>query len=878
MVTQQELRQRGRAEQVRARVESERIRQQEELIKKQELERQKEIEKARKSQDFIEYKGGRYSREDYEKAMRAIERKSSGKRIAFGSNEGVAKRLYIKLAKEPEIAKALEKGMLLRGQMREAEIEGGIPIQVAISKKLGKEIFIPIESKKLEPEISQVKEKITPSEFVEKFGTQMTTRQKELVSALEGKPISTQPIIKEIPTGEYVKDAPVTKLEVYDPVTKKTRKVTKEEERYFEEQQAILRVGEGRDTFVSKFGRRLEEGEVTRFLFKPEKFGERVEEIISPEVKGFFAPEFEKEMVTIVNPVLASAVPATKAPKFFKVPLRKVREPQFIEIQRPLIMDGKQKTISFFKIKAEVKPPTLVEPVMIDQPAFIRPAKVEVTKPLRPIVGEEPFVTLTTRGGKGGRLEVISGVSERVSSLKELKSLPKRQQFLWKRLAEQVTGRPVKLENVPKVLKKEALKGRGVIEQFRLGKVDISKRVKRLELLEPRFLGRRIKRAEVVSQFERVKKGKELDIFKGQLTFKDVTKPLARAIGDTPLMKGKIIRIKEPIVIGEGLGVKTLRPSLPKVKRTPFARTFQEQVKPTVILPVPKQPTPKPISLKPVDVMKKNGKLGLLSGVSARVSPRPDSSIVSDFARGFEVGGITGKITAEETRKLVGEKEVELLKEEQLRKLATQQKQLFKELEVEQVKSLQLPTQKLVQEPILKQKPLQILGVKQRLETIQKQKPLLVKPFLVGAKIKRPVRPTRPKPTPPPILSPPLSSLAQRLAKKVEKEPEAFEIFARKAGKDIKVGKAKTEQEAFKLLKEKLKGTLRASGFVKKGGKKVRPPILLNGEFRKSKEDPLRVVQKKTKRLGTFGETKEIQFFRKGKKPRKKGKGNVFRR
>lgn len=99
---------------------------------------------------------------------------------------------------------------------------------------------------------------------------------------------------------------------------------------------------------------------------------------------------------------------------------------------------------------------------------------------------------------------------------------------------------------------------------------------------------------------------------------------------------------------------------------------------------------------------------------------------------------------------------------------------------------------------------------------------------------------------------------------------EAFKVFARKKGVDIEVGEARTEEEAFELLGKKLKGTLRASGFVTRAGQKVKPTEF-GSEFRKSKLDPFRVVQKKTKRLSARPETREIQFFRKKRKAKGKG-------
>ena len=78
------------------------------------------------------------------------------------------------------------------------------------------------------------------------------------------------------------------------------------------------------------------------------------------------------------------------------------------------------------------------------------------------------------------------------------------------------------------------------------------------------------------------------------------------------------------------------------------------------------------------------------------------------------------------------------------------------------------------------------------------------------------------------------------------------------------------------LLKKDLRSTLRASGFLKKSGKKIRTSRLLTfsgAEFRTSKKDPFTIVEKKERRLrkGTTG--KGIQYFRKTKK----SKGGLFK-
>jgi len=119
----------------------------------------------------------------------------------------------------------------------------------------------------------------------------------------------------------------------------------------------------------------------------------------------------------------------------------------------------------------------------------------------------------------------------------------------------------------------------------------------------------------------------------------------------------------------------------------------------------------------------------------------------------------------------------------------------------------------------------------------------------------------KPPITPPPTIKESFSPSSKSSAK--ERLQGLFKVFARKGGEDIQVGQARTSRQAFSLLRRKLKGGLRASGFVTKGSQKIKP--LAFGEFRLSKKDPYRLVQKKTARFGTKQETSEAQFFRKAK-------------
>ena len=106
-----------------------------------------------------------------------------------------------------------------------------------------------------------------------------------------------------------------------------------------------------------------------------------------------------------------------------------------------------------------------------------------------------------------------------------------------------------------------------------------------------------------------------------------------------------------------------------------------------------------------------------------------------------------------------------------------------------------------------------------------------------------------------------------RLPRFKAKQTNGYEVFVRRFGKDVSIGKAKTEAGASFRLRKELVGTARASGFVKKEGRII--PISLGKGFRKSKKDKFRVVQRRERRISSLGEKQEIsrkgQLFNKFK-------------
>ncbi len=272
-----------------------------------------------------------------------------------------------------------------------------------------------------------------------------------------------------------------------------------------------------------------------------------------------------------------------------RIPTRRVREPSFVEFQQPIIARGRQDVFSAFEITREISPPTIVgTPSGGLIGGIVKPARVEITRTPFGTIGDLPTVTLTTRGGRIGRLDILSG-TVRPTGVQELGSLPRRQQFLFQRFAEITTqGRPVALARIPRVLREDLEFGLGDLRSLKVGRIDIGTRPTTLDLFPPRQAGRRITRFETLGQFERVGVRDQFDIFRGQVLFKEVTRPFARATGRTPRLRGTIIRIREPVVIGEDLGVQIFRPS--GGARTPLDVTFATQQVSIPKVPIPPRP------------------------------------------------------------------------------------------------------------------------------------------------------------------------------------------------------------------------------------------------------------------------------------------------
>lgn len=153
---------------------------------------------------------------------------------------------------------------------------------------------------------------------------------------------------------------------------------------------------------------------------------------------------------------------------------------------------------------------------------------------------------------------------------------------------------------------------------------------------------------------------------------------------------------------------------------------------------------------------------------------------------------------------------------------------------------------------------------------------------LIDGKLKpvsRSDRTIRPKPEKKLILTGLGSTSKGRTFTKKQVDDAIFTVFGKRFGKDIGIGVAETQKGAEKILKGFLKSTLGRSGQIFKDGKPLEFKDLksFGNEFRPSKKSEKRIVQKAKFSLGTGGEVKEIQYFKKTSKSSKRKKSkNLF--
>lgn len=351
--------------------------------------------------------------------------------------------------------------------------------------------------------------------------------------------------------------------------------------------------------------------------------------------------------------------------------------------------------------------------------------------------------------------------------------------------------------------------------------------------------------AEVIKKF--TPDGSEVQIFGSKIYFKDVTKPFSRASGNIPTAEGVIIRRDLPNIFSSQIGFQGGgAKSSPKFFQS--LNTIQQV-----------QTLPKPI-------FKPSGTTTSTTIIKPSSSSSLDLNIIApsvyqglnQYERTSSSGlGIIPNFKDDVSSKisLIPESKSEIKLIEVL-SLNNKQKNPFIDINKSNLGFSTPSKEKFIEKQISNLKVNQ--ATKQ--ELLQKQK-------IIQTQIQKQTRPQQPKPSS--KIIPPTSESFISKIKRILKTPEKIEVFGRRFGKDISLGRFSDKKRAEDTLNRFLRGSLGRSGFLSSGGKKIESDLLKSPVYRRSKKDLYRVVQKSKYSLGSFGEKKEILGFKKRKSKKK---------
>ena len=182
-------------------------------------------------------------------------------------------------------------------------------------------------------------------------------------------------------------------------------------------------------------------------------------------------------------------------------------------------------------------------------------------------------------------------------------------------------------------------------------------------------------------------------------------------------------------------------------------------------------------------------------------------------------------------------------------------------------KQIQEPLNSITQisEPLLRPKIIQ--GITTITKTTQTKTPLTITPRIIQP-TQQTQRPQEPRPPKKPMFWLPMDKKKKKgLFVKRQKRTDEYLAITKRYGKEVIIGRAKTIRKALAIGKKKALTTLGAKvKITTTKGKQIQ--LAPDKLFRRSKVDPLALVQRREKRLGSLGERREIKITRgRRKKP-----------
>ncbi len=478
---------------------------------------------------------------------------------------------------------------------------------------------------------------------------------------------------------------------------------------------------------ITDFAKGFSKGVITTAIGTPILIdvGGRVIEAETPVEKGKEIGEVVAELSVFgVGTKIGSRIASfTVEPIKIRTPTRKVKTPEFEEISVEAIKGGEIKQLSTFEIFGEKRPPILEETTTALRRRLGRkpiskriiPAQEFNIKTLEAVIGEEPFVVSeVVKGKRKAKITTIEGESKGFST-EEIDTLSALEEFTLKRQIQRKTGRPVSRKTAKILLGKEAELTKSAIISEDVLKARVVKGALEVDLI-PR--GKRVRRSIAISKQKLIGETDKLEIFAVETEFKDITKPFARRAGKTTRLKGRLIAVKEPVLLDrrEQIGFRPFG-----IKKTPLRKSFEDEVSDINLKQVRVQ-RPSPIA-KPLIPR-------VVTPTKTVIRPRTQQRTVEDLA--LRLGrdlGLTRPVTRVVTKEALALrgslKEKSILKEALKEKLGLKEKLALKQsLRVTQKQRSKLAL-KLSLKPLLKQKTKARVAAFPKIKTVSKFKPLL---------------------------------------------------------------------------------------------------------------------------------------------------------
>lgn len=509
---------------------------------------------------------------------------------------------------------------------------------------------------------------------------------------------------------------------------------------------------------------------------------------------------------------------------------------------------------------------------------YIEPRKAEVTNRLRNLFGMKPKVVEISKPRldiaftpepitiEKGKIEGGLFVTKRATKIPQkgyynifeynaqsqpldieaFSNLPKTQQYAYQRIAETKVGRPIPLELTPQILGKDFQYSIGDLEARQMFKIRRTGSI--IDIRKP-TIGKTITRQQVSTIAKQLETPNEYQIFNTLTISKDVTKPLSRAAGNLPIIKGKTLVL--PIKDLTPKEVNFISRSLETIQRQKPSIQVMEQAKQIAIKTLPK---PRSISIENIKTISSQELAPLMVGGEGKVISkfygRSNYLIEETFIPQTKIIPGTTSVLINKEIQVTKQPTVEVSKTKQLETLSFPQVEIIKQpsLEIQKQPQAQSEVQLLVSTQIQKQSLRQLqksnFQQKQSFSNKNKIKPkITIIPFTLG--------------------------LGKALSKVSKISEDTFEVFGKRFGKDIKLFETTDLGKAEEKTLQFLKGTLGRSAKITKGGKALefsKLRLSKNIEFRPAKRESTRIVQKAKYSLGTGAEVKEIQYFKRKRK------------